>query len=131
MNKTIWYWRTLLWSVFMLAVFLLPADNLSKAPSIPFLDKAVHMFMFAVFTWFLVRDQTRTQGLKRPVLRIFLIAVVASLLFGSVIELLQQASQLGRSAELKDVIYDVAGCLVSTVIILILYRSFRSFLPKY
>lgn len=120
-----------MWSVFMLVVFLLPADNLSKAPSIPFLDKAVHMFMFAVFTWFLVRDLTRTQGLKRPVLITFLIAVVASLLFGSVIELLQEASQLGRSAELKDVIYDVAGCLVSTVIILILYRSFRSFLPKY
>ena len=120
MNKTTWYWRTLFWSVFMLLVFLLPSDNLSKAPSIPFLDKVVHMFMFAVFTWFLVRDQTRTLGLKRPVFRALLIAFVASVLFGSLIELLQKASHLGRSAELKDVIYDVAGCLVSTVIILIL-----------
>ena len=115
----------------MLAVFLLPADNLSKAPSIPFLDKAVHMFMFAVFTWFLVRDQTRILGLKRPVLRTFLIALVVSALFGSVIELLQEAIQLGRSAELSDLIYDVAGCLVSTAVILVLYRSGRFFLPKY
>lgn len=130
MNKIIKYWKTLAWSVFMLFVFLLPADNLSKAPSIPCLDKIVHIIMFAVFTWLLVWDRARIRTLKRPVFRNYITAIIMAFLFGSAIELLQEASCSGRSAELSDVICDITGSLVSVGIMLILYRIRKTSLPK-
>ena len=130
MNKIIKYWKTLAWSVFMLVVFLLPADNLSKDPLIPWLDKAIHMIMFAVFTWFLVWDRVGIRSLKRPAFRNYITALILAFLFGSSIELLQEASRLGRSAELSDVIYDIAGSLVSVGIMAILYRTRKISFPK-
>lgn len=131
MNKIIKYWKTLAWSVFMLFVFLLPADNLSKAPSIPCLDKAIHIIMFAVFTWLLVWDRVRIRTLKRPAFRNYIVALILAFLFGSAIELLQKASCLGRSAELSDVICDITGSLVSVGIMAILYSIRKTSFPKY
>lgn len=130
MNKIIRYWKTLAWSVFMLLVFLMPADNLSKAPSIPFLDKAIHVLMFAVFTWFLVWDRVRIRTLKRPVFRNYITALILAFLFGSAIELLQEVSCLGRSAEFSDVVFDITGSLVSSGIIAIIYYARKISLPK-
>ena len=97
----------------MLVVFLLPANNLSKAPSAPFLSESVHIFMFAALIWFFVREQIKYNPGNMPVRRIYLLALILGLLFGIFIEFIQEISNLGRTAEIMDVIFDVAGILLS------------------
>ena len=120
MQKVISFWKTIAWSVFMIVVFLLPADNLSKAPSIPFFPVLVHVFLFFVFTWFYTRDQLKHKSMNRPSINIYVIAALLSFLFGALIEILQEASGLGRNAEFIDVVCDIGGSLLSIQVIILL-----------
>lgn len=126
MKKLFLYWKTLIWSVFMLFVFLLPANSLSKAPAVPGLSQLIHITLFSVFTWLLVKDQVKTGLIKNPVAKTYLIALSFSLLFGAVIEILQNVSGFGRSAELLDLVYDFSGSVLS-IIVLIFYFRRRQF----
>ena len=126
MSRVFYYWKTIIWSVIMLIIFLFPADNLSKAPSIPALSEMVHIFMFAVFTWFFVRDRFVASSLNRPLRQNYISAIIFSLLFGVTIELLQYLSGLGRTAEFFDIVFDLAGSLLSTGLIILFFSIRRS-----
>ena len=120
MNKFINFWKSVVWIIIMGVVFLLPANNLSSAPSIPFLSESVHIFIFAVLAWFLVRDQQKSIPSQKPLKKIYFLAFILSFCFGILIEILQEMTGLGRKAEIKDVLFDLCGILVSIGILLIL-----------
>ena len=122
MNKAIFYWKTLVCSVLMLILFLVPTNNISRVPSVPGISELIHVFMFALFTWFFLRDRVRIGGLIRPSLNNYIVAILLSFLFGITIELLQKFSGFGRSAEYLDVVYDVSGSLLAAGIIMVYYR---------
>jgi len=122
MKKAILYWKTLIWSFFMLFVFLLPANNLSKAPAVPGISQLVHIVLFFVFTWLLVKDLIKSGLQKRPVVKTYLKALFFSLFFGTVIEILQNVSGFGRSAEFLDLVYDVCGSILSIMLLLFYFR---------
>ncbi|MFC2111843.1 VanZ family protein [Bacteroidota bacterium] len=124
MNRAFTYWKTVVWSVFMLILFLLPAGNFSKAPPLPGLSELIHAFMFAVFTFLLVYEQLRNGNINYPVHRNYIIAILLSISFGILIEFLQKISGFGRTAEFLDLVYDMAGCLI-VVILLMIYGSIR------
>ena len=130
MNRAFAYWKTIVWSVFMLILFLLPADNFSKTPSFPGLSESIHAFMFAVFTFLLVYEQLKAGTLNYPVRRNYITAILLSIPFGITIELLQKISGFGRAAEFLDFVYDLAGCLIALIFIRFYISLRRSWFSK-
>lgn len=125
MIKIISYWKTLAWSLIMLCLFLLPVNNLSIKPPISFISEIVHVVMFFFFTLLLVYDQMKSGSLEKPSFHHYLIAVLLSLLFGSVIELSQSLLGSGRKAEVFDIMFDLLGSILSVGLMLLFYRIFR------
>lgn len=122
-NKAVVFWKSILWAIIMLVVFLLPANNLSGAPSLPFLSESVHIIMFTALAWFLVQEQVKTNQRSNPSKRNYTITLILSLFFGMFIEFLQEVSNLGRTAEIKDVLFDLGGILLSFGILFLFYRN--------
>jgi len=107
----------------MLVLFLLPSNNLSGAPSAPFLAESAHIVLFAVFTWFLVREQVKRKNGSKPGKNNYVIALILGLFFGILIEFLQEVSNLGRTAEIKDVLFDLCGILLSFAMLIFIFRK--------
>ncbi len=122
LKKAILYWKTMSWSALMLIIFLMPANNLSKAPSVPGLSELVHVIMFAVFSWLFLYDLKRSGSLGILGNKKYLTVILFGLSFGILIEYLQKASNLGRTAEFSDLIFDLVGCFLSLGILLIYFR---------
>lgn len=131
MIKIISYWKTLAWSLIMLFLFLLPVNNLSIKPPISFISEIVHMVMFFFFTLLLVYDQMKSGSLEKPSFYNYLIAVLLSLLFGSVIELSQSLLGSGRKAEVLDIMFDLLGSILSVGFMLLFYRILRGQSSKF
>ncbi len=89
---------------------LLPMDDLDLVgPKIPYMDKWVHlgfyfiaMLLGSLFLW----ERFRTRWKKKPALLRMGAALVG---YGMIIELLQGAMGLDRSAEWMDLLANVAG----------------------
>lgn len=131
MIKIISYWKTLAWSLIMLFLFLLPVNNLSIKPPISFISEIVHVVMFFFFTLLLVYDQMKSGSLEKPSFYNYLIAVLLSLLFGSVIELSQSLLGSGRKAEVLDIMFDLLGSILSVGFMLLFYRILRGQSSKF
>lgn len=74
-------------------------------------DKVVHGLMFLVLAWCLNRDLSRQKSLVTAAAA-FALATV----YGGLIEILQGAMQLGRSADILDFAADVAGAATGSLI---------------
>jgi len=76
-------------------------------------DKVVHAIMFGVMYFCLYMDYSRRRR-EFPVRRcVIIIAIVATIVFGGVVELLQDAMGLGRGGDIFDFLADIAGVLIS------------------
>ena len=94
--------------------------------NIPNLDKYIHAFFHFVFTyvWFLFfRKQLKFNTIFKPLLTAFLFSVV----FGIVIEILQQLVTTTRSADFFDFLANLTGATVAyfTVVICYKYNTLR------
>ena len=101
----------------MLILFMMPAKSLLITPSLPFISEASHVFLFAGFSLFFIWDLMNIKSLSRPMFSIYVRAVIYSMLFGIIVELLQALWGSGRSAEFFDVVFDVIGSLLSVGVI--------------
>lgn len=121
LSKLVPYWKTIAWSLFLLVIFLMPSDNLEKAPQVKGLSGFVHLFSFAVFTWFFLLERTRKAGKFNASFSDLILAAAFALCFGFGIEILQKVSGFGRTAEFKDVVLDFSGILLAVFF----FRLFR------
>lgn len=74
-------------------------------------DKVVHGLMFLVLAWCLNRDLSRQKSLI-----ISAAAFALATAYGGLIEILQGAMQLGRSADVLDFAADAAGAIFGALI---------------
>lgn len=86
----------------------------------PFLSESVHIIMFAVLAWFFIREQQKHNKNRVPDKKIYFLTLLLGLFYGISIEILQESTGLGRKAEIKDVLFDLCGILLSTGIIMML-----------
>lgn len=96
----------------------------SDIPLFPGIDKVVHALMFGGLAAVGCFDLWRCQGARLSVYSMILVAGVSAL-FGGVIEWLQMAMEMGRSAELADFAADVAGAAVCAPLARFLLLKFR------
>lgn len=114
----------IIWNVIILIMCLVNLSNINevKKISIPNLDKVVHFMFYTtsafLWCWALLNKKTKTHKLN-------LILIVLSLvLFGLVIEFLQDVMPNQRSFEWLDVLCNTLGVLFGTALYLI-YAKFK------
>ena len=95
--------------IWYLSIWFLPPDYV-ELPSINFLDKWTHFVMYggtcSVIWWEYLRSH---RGLPLPVGKLFLLAWLAPVLMGGVIELVQAYCTTNRSGEWLDFAADAVG----------------------
>ena len=107
----------IVWAIFVLVVCLMPA---SSVPGMGFfsrfhLDKLIHVFLYGGLSFLLVKGFTSADG--RIGNGTIAFAVLATIGYGGAIELLQEIPILRRSAELGDLVADIAGAILGAVIV--------------
>ena len=105
----------LLWAAVVLVLTLTPSNEMPRTPVWELLsfDTAAHagvFFVLAGLSWFSLRRQHRWPRLARHAGAVVL---VASLLFGALIEVLQMTMKLGRHGEWSDLLSDELGAALA------------------
>jgi VanZ family protein len=105
----------LLWGLLIIVLTTIPGEMIPNVPTFLDLfqpDKIVHLFLFSVFVFFLIR------GFRLPVSPGFIAAHAVALalnigiFIGGLTEILQKYFVYGRDASIYDFIADAAGCFV-------------------
>ncbi|GAB2709983.1 hypothetical protein GCM10011495_27670 [Hymenobacter frigidus] len=105
----------MLWAALVLVLTLTPAADMPITPVWELLsfDTAAHAGVFVVLaglSWFSLRRQTRWPLLARYA---GAIALLASILFGGLIEVLQHTMHLGRHGDWTDLLSDAIGAALA------------------
>lgn len=105
------YPLTILAGIGILIAVLMPGSDVPKV-TIPYLDKVVHFTMFGVLTVCYYWDYHRTYC-KLP---LFLKTSIQLVLFGALTEVLQSFTA-DRSCDMKDLVADLLGVLIISILI--------------
>lgn len=93
-------------------------------PLFPGADKLVHAIMFGGLELMICLDYSRFKGWKRPGISFLIFTSIGVILFGALIEFLQDTMNLGRSADYFDLIADGAGTIIAAFVCF-LYTRFH------
>ena len=117
-------WFPVSWSLLLVFLHAIPGEELPKPHwDILEFDTLVHFTMFAVlsFSWSVgLNKQNRFYRLR---LRYIPIILLFSLMFGAMLEFMQDAIFVGRYFQLSDLLADYAGAVTGMVLFLTIYRS--------
>ncbi len=110
------YYKTIIWSIVMCYLLFSPASALPKNNifSIPYFDKVVHFFMFAILTYIYL-SETNQKQLKIKMLLLFIVVSISAVSS----ELIQAYFIPGRSGNIRDFIADITGFLFGLAAFLI------------
>lgn len=87
-----------------------------KPELFPGADKVVHAIMFGGLLFMIYVDKARSEA-WRSLHAVFIVAaMLAVILFGAVIELIQGSMNIGRSFDTYDILADAAGAVLVAVI---------------
>lgn len=102
-------WPPVMWSVIIFILLIIPGRDFPEGPEIPFFDKIIHVFLFAVqvFLWCMYTSYSNT----RPPLWIFLLIFLISCIYGIGMEYVQKYWVANRGFETGDMIADVTGSI--------------------
>ena len=98
-----------MWSVIIFILLIIPGKDFPEGPEIPFFDKIVHVFLFAVqvFLWCRYIGYSNV----RRSLWIFLLIFLISCIYGIGMEYVQKYWVANRGFETGDMIADIIGSL--------------------
>jgi VanZ family protein len=113
------YWKVIAWAFLMLLIFLAPASDLPEGPELPYLDKLVHVGMFAIFTILLYLASMKHKGIRVISFPLILNLLIYTMVFGAAIELAQFFMDLGREGDIYDLVSDLAGYFLGFISIFI------------
>ncbi len=111
-TPTVLRWLAIAWTITMLIGCLTPHDQVPDE-LMTWNDKFLHIAIFALFAtlWLLAGYPIRT-------------VVVAGLIVGALIEVLQYLLPINRSADWFDLMADGVGTGIGVVLVLVWYRLF-------
>ena len=111
------HWKSIVWGIFILMLCSIPGNQINKVKfiDIPYLDKFVHFFLYFVFTLLLISENNTQKHHRKVTVNAILIAAAISLPLGALIEILQKAVIINRSAEIWDMVANIFGFLAATL----------------
>lgn len=107
-----------LWAVLVLTLTLIPAGDMPQVgwAAQVYLDKWVHAFLFGV-QGVLLGAALAARGPWAMATAPYWWALLLAVLFGAVVEVLQEQMGLGRHADLLDLLADAVGALSGLVLL--------------
>jgi VanZ family protein len=116
---------TVLWTLFIGIISLLPSSRLTQFESWNFLgrDKVAHILVYAILSTIFSAWLIEYKNDIRSASRLALLSLIPVILYGALLEWMQQTFQPGRFAELADIVANSLGAGVGLLIVLIYYRK--------
>ncbi|WP_397364740.1 VanZ family protein [Olleya sp. R77988] len=101
------------YSLLLLTVSLIKVKDVVELPENN--DKVMHAIAYFIFTciWFYTLNTYYRKSIKQA----FKITIIASIVFGIIIEVLQHTTTQSRQADYKDIVANIIGTLVAVVVI--------------
>lgn len=113
-------------AVAILLLSLLPIGAVEIAENVPFADKWTHMVMYAVFALVIGHEYWRRHTAdSRCAVRLLFWAVLAPVLMGGTLELLQAYATTYRSGEWLDFAANSLGVVIGFCLSLIIHYIYR------
>jgi VanZ family protein len=106
---------SILWGLFLVILHLIPGYYFPRLPRFTDLfqpDKLVHIAMFGVFSFLLMKGFRRQDNPEFVIRHAELLMLIVSLPLGVILELAQQYLVTNRNGSLYDYIADVAGIFI-------------------
>jgi VanZ family protein len=121
MKKYLVFWKTAVWTIFILVLFLIPSQDIPGSGEMPYLDKVVHMVFFMIFTVLFIRDILKLKSLKYISPAYILVAFLVVFSLAIMIEFLQDKMNLGRDGDIIDIFYDLLGFFLGMLLLIFSY----------
>jgi hypothetical protein len=121
MKKYLVFWKTAVWTIFILVLFLIPSQDIPGSREMPYLDKVVHMVFFMIFTVLFIRDILKLKSLKYISPAYILVTFLVVLSLAIMIEFLQDKMNLGRDGDIIDIFYDLLGFFLGMLLLIFSY----------
>ncbi len=125
MLKKLYLWFAVFWSALIAFLCLMQIEN-SPFKGVSNVDKLVHIFFHSVFTifWFLYFN---LRYHKQKFTKTLFISVLFSFFYGIAIEILQEFFTESRQADLYDVLANLLGALLTSIVLRcwFMYSNFR------
>ena len=119
-RKQLLLFRNIIWALVIFVLCAMPSEDIPNPNwDIPHLDKVVHFGMFFIMAVLLCSELGYQTNLTQR--KIYLITVTISLIYGGVIEILQQYF-FNRSGDILDLLADVLGAIVGCLLYPVLMR---------
>jgi VanZ family protein len=118
------FWPGILWWCLVMFLTLSPGSYFPKISSFWNLfspDKLVHLFIFGVLSFLLLKGNEKQYGITGNRYKI-LVPLLIAILTGISTELLQAIMPVGREASQYDAIANIAGCFTGYII----FRKFKN-----
>ena len=117
------FWFSIFWSVSIFFLCLMSTEDL---PSIDYLqllsfDKLVHAILFGLLSLSLLvafRRQNKVNYIRKKAI---LIAVLFSLIYGLILEIVQYSLVEDRTGEVYDIVANMLGCALGIVFFRLIY----------
>lgn len=94
-------------------------------------DKIAHLLMFLIATCVFYFDYIKYRYPRHPRLDVFVAITLSSVIFGGLIELLQELMVMGRHQDIYDFVFNSIGAVLAFVIAeLFLLKPCRSFIKS-
>ncbi len=112
---------SIIYSVFITIIFLIPTNEMPELSNflIP-IDKIIHVFIFMALTFLWLSYVNSFLNNTKPIVLFFI--MVVCLLYGILIEVIQEFYVLSREAEVFDVIADLIGVSLG----LLFFRNYKN-----
>jgi len=120
-NKSITLIPALIWAGIIAFISLVPGDELPQT-NFHINDKLVHFLIYFSFTGVLFASlypYLRLSSNNNPLRDSLIISSLISFAYGTMIEFLQEYMNMGRSADLYDVLANLSGIIIAVFTILI------------
>ena len=107
------FWPAIIWGIFIFIMSAFPGDDIPKSfiINIPFVDKIIHFFLYFLLVILILLGSSRKSKTTLTI-RKFLFAFFISLLYGILLELLQDLVFIMRGADLLDIAANAAGSFI-------------------
>jgi len=110
------FWKSLLWAVLVAVVLLLPGEDMPQSRLIQFehFDKVIHMLLFLILQWLLLRDNIERKPAGAAVFNLYVLTVMVCFYAAST-EIMQLLLTDDRNASVYDFLADMAGVTMAII----------------
>jgi glycopeptide antibiotics resistance protein len=107
-----------LWAAVILILCALPGKTFPRLSFLDWLrpDKVVHLIMFGLLAFLFIKGFVKQNSFEALSLHPKIYAVLLSIIYGLMIELLQEYIFIWRSGEVFDALADAAGAFIGLLI---------------